>query len=727
MGFSGSKYYGLKYEMKNGTTWRVISEKYAEHVHLIRMNVTKLENMIFGYEEFETCIELGKFVLSEDQEVRTIDTNNLSKEESENYSYRKDFIEEFNNLYAPTYKNFLRRGKKEEFEALAEKIGIDKTTAYRIARKYLQSGMQNSSLCKARTKPKKAEYEVKTGRPAQNNEGKILKEEDFRYMDEVINLYRNNRLMSMEDAYRKLLLDHYSIDDNGTKKVLPPGKRPSPGQFYYHLRKVMSHEEIRKKITSDKEFRNNERLLNGTTHVIGAFPGSSVELDTLEVRLEIVAEKTASNSNIGKPILYLMVDRYTHCIACFSIGFENNSVLGLSDLMLNLITPRDEILSKYGIILESGKTADDIMPPPFIPQEIFTDRGADYISKWFNEFCRENKIHLSTEPGALGSYKGTVEGMFRNFERSFEAFLIDQGVIQYRHDSNHEKEACLTLTHVYQLAFAFVAMHNNQVRMTYRITPDMRKAGVIPTPNNLWRYGTKNIGTPKSIPASRHLETLFSLMKVEKAYISRKGVEMKGLFYTNDDPVMLMKMQRSLYQGHKSDTTGKRKNELAVRIDPRSINSIYYRDDNGMIKVLELNVAKSGYIRDITWAKYLELLSVERIEKNEYREINLNASINYMNMIEAIAESAKTTCYANTDAKKAKRKDEREAINHGNSLTEKMKELVEKQDEKTSPETRAITTVEKNSPEKPESEETKKDDEPVAIIELPTECPSFFL
>lgn len=730
MGFSAPNYLGTKYEMKDGTTWRVISEKYGEHVHLIRMNVTKFENRVFGYEEFGIYVELGKFTVSEDQELRTIDTDNLSKEEAENYRYRKAFIDKFNDLYAPTYRNFLRRGKKEAFEALAKEIGIDKSTAYRIVRKYLQSGMQNSSLCKVRFKPKKAEYKVKTGRPARSAEGKLLTEDDVKNMDEAIELFKKNSLMSQEDAYRKMILDHYSKEVDGMIKAFSPGERPSPGQFYYHLRKVMSFAEIRKKITSDKEFRNNERLIDGTTLVEGAFPGLSVEVDTLEVRLEIIAEETADNSDIGKPILYLMVDRYTHCIVCFSIGFENNTVLGLSDLMLNMITPRHEIIAKYGISLDEGKNIDDIMPPPFIPQEIYSDRGSDYISKWFNGFCEENKIHLATEPGALGSYKGIVEGMFRKFERSFEAFLIDQGVIQYKHGSKHEKEACLTLTDVYHLVFAFVAKHNNQARMSFRLSPEMRKAKITPTPNNVWRFGVENICSPKLLPTSRYLESMFSLMVKKKAYISRKGVEYRDLFYTTDDPVMRIRMQRSMYLGNKCEPTGKRKNELDIRIDPRSINCVYYRDDDGKIKALDLNVPKSGFVKNMTWAKYEELLAEEKMEKKRYGESNLNTTLNYMHMVQSIAENAKTPCYANTDDKKAKRKDEREAINHGNNLTGKMKDLIEQQGGKSLPEPPSITAIpsmDEPHPEESETTETYKKDVPVPVSALPTECPSFFL
>lgn len=730
MGFSGARHLGLKYKKKDGTTWRVISERYGEHVHLIRMNVTTLQNEVFGYEEFDIYVEEGIFQVSEDQEIRNLDPEMLSRNERENYLQRKAFIDGFNDLFAPTYRYFFQRTRKEEFEKLMQDAGMSKATAYRLVRIYLQSGMQDSSLCRKEKTKTKVTYRTKTGRPSAYENGKLLTEADMEFMDEAVDLFRNNRLLSQTGAYRQLISRHYSMTVDGTKVAFPPGDRPSLGQFLYRLRTKMTKKEIRTKLTSDKEYRNNERIIDGTLLVPGAFPGSSVEIDTLEVKLEIVAEKTAANSNIGKPIIYLMVDRYSHCITSFSIGYNNNSVLGLSDLMLNMITPKDEVLAKYNIILGDGKSVDDIMPPPFIPQEFFTDRGSDYVSKWFQGFCNENRINLSTEPGALGSYKGIVEGMFRKFEQSFEALLIDKGVIQHRYDSNHEKEACLTLTHVYQLAFAFVAAHNNQVRTTMRLTPEMRKAGVVPTPNILWRYGTEHVGTPRSIPSSRYLESMFSLMEDHKAYVSRKGVFLNSLFYTNDDPAMRMRMQRSQYQGNVSDTTGKKKNELTVRIDPRSINSIYYRDDDGRIKVLELNVGKSGGIKDMTWARYIELRELEKKEKRAYEEHNLNVRLNYIDMLNFIANNANSSCYADTRDKKAKRKEEREQVNYENNLEGKMRELLGALLKEPGP----VPAVEdKGTEEPPEMPalpdiEKKEENEGLSPVNnLPTACPDFFL
>ena len=89
------------------------------------------------------------------------------------------------------------------------------------------------------------------------------------------------------------------------------------------------------------------------------------------------------------------------------IGFENNSITGITDLLYTLLDDHTEEAARYGVEL-----TPELFPSRFIPTSIRTDHGAEYESKEFSRMCKEMGINHHFVAPATGSLKGTVEQFF---------------------------------------------------------------------------------------------------------------------------------------------------------------------------------------------------------------------------------------------------------------------------------------------------------------------------
>lgn len=66
-----------------------------------------------------------------------------------------------------------------------------------------------------------------------------------------------------------------------------------------------------------------------------------VEIDACEADVSLVSELDPDQA-IGRPIVYFMIDVYSRIILAVSVAFDNNSILGITNLFLNLADDKQE-------------------------------------------------------------------------------------------------------------------------------------------------------------------------------------------------------------------------------------------------------------------------------------------------------------------------------------------------------------------------------------------------
>lgn len=551
----------------------------------------------------------------------------------EMYRKRISFVAEVLSPLNSNYETVLSKESRQHINKTCKKYGYCSATAWKFIRKYIQSGMRFSSLLDGRlTRTDERSFVGKLSKnPGRKSDdscgGKVLSQEDLEHIRWGIDLFLKSRTATMEYCYLKMLIRFY-INDDGRLKDSYPSKR----QFRYQM-KLQTTAEMRKKAKSEKyEFENNSRLLYDTPRNDALRPGQILESDECEMDVMVVSSANRRQI-IGRPIVYFLMDLYSHVIVGMSVHLHNNSIAGITSAFLNLFENKQDYCQRFGIEFSNP----DLWPSCFVPDEIRSDQGSEYGSDQFERICQVLNIRRSLAPPKMGSYKGGVERTFGSMMTLLRPELEDRGLIMKTHDSNHYKTAMYTMHDITRLCINFVIHHNNMVIDKMKLGREMSMNGVRKVPSEIWKWGIEHRGQPtRMITPSNISEIVYGILTPATARLSRNCVMVKGLKYLPSDDAELMSRLVTLGLKKESET-------MEVRIDPRDTNRIYYLK-NCRISQMNLVVDKIGNDGgDMTWdemeAEQEIIRNHDRKDQVEKLQLRCNELSNVENILSDSAPS----------------------------------------------------------------------------------------
>ena len=444
--------------------------------------------------------------------------------------------------------------------------------------------------------------------------------------------------------------------------LLSEAERPTMRQFYYYANKQLTEQEKDAIKTSVQEQRNNKRLITSDSMFEVFGPGDMVEIDACEADVSLVSIFDP-NKTIGRPIVYFMIDVFTRMILAVSVTFDNNSVLGITNLFLNLADDKLEYCKKYGM----GFDNPAMWRSNIIPRRLRADRGSEFKSKEFDRICNELGIEKQIVPGASGSLKGIVEQSFHQMHSKQNPHLENYGLIEKRYDSNHHKEATLNIEQYTKMVINFVLTHNQEYDSSYPVTKEMIEQGIKPIPCLLWDYGVKKYGNPRPIPVRE--QYLFDLMIPVKAKIDRRGISYKNLYYLSDnDPELLKSMFKA----------GMKKMPFEARMDVRDISHIYYLRNGKLIDApLNERLSANADFKGLTMKQYEDYLKKKKQMDAEGRVHNQELSaFNYV-VNAAVVDEAKKETISDPKNMRPARELEKQIVSHEGSITSRIETSTE--------------------------------------------------
>lgn len=658
---------GVAFEMDD-VKYRIIYIKNNSTI-LVKLDTNILFLTYYPLDEILYKIDNFSINILKDENF-VIDFSKMSDKEKAEYEYKLNIINRINEEYGPEYIGLLGKQSKPLINQILqeEKGKLCKATLWSWIRKYLQSGLNYNSLVDIRHHPfpkKKYEYTKKTGRPTKygDKEGLPLTDEVLHHFADGLAELKSGRYMTIEKAYNWMIRKYYSYKPDPNDNYLEwlsASERPTQNQFYHYVKTHYSKKE--KNITkySEMEERNNNRLLFGSSRTDAYRPGKICECDALEADVDIIYDDELGTAQcVGRPTVYMMIDVYTSMIVAISASYHVNSFIGLTNLFLNLGTDKVEFAKKYDIDIQP-----DMWRSCFIPDTIRCDRGSDFKSNYFGKVCDRIGIKRDLVTPGTGSYKGLIEESFASFQKSFRANLERKGLITKRHDSNHHKEAILTLDQFTQLLIHFVISHNQKQLINYPMTADMlRTKGFKPIPAILWDYGCKKYGSPKYINKANYDQFYYDLLVEKTASLTRSGVILSGLTYVNREDSHLLK---------RAYEAGDNVHKIEVRCDPRSVAKVFYMHDNMVFSAdLNLNIAGQSTYLTMSWERY-RLYNHKRMDtNNEGKKHNAHENYkrdqNYDFVIDNASSNKKT--YTNTKDIKKHRKKAMEQYDNENNVS----------------------------------------------------------
>lgn len=559
-------------------------------VVLCQMDITKLKISHVEKEIFLSLISNGDIQIVKDMSNMIVDDWYMSDpDRKKDFEMKLNAVEAVVRLYEPEFVDLASKKAKPEVNKIISDFGIEKTCLWRSLRKYLQSGMKKSSLMDKRAlghnRGKVYECKEKPGRkPDYSDDGGVIVDDVIAgYFDEALKDYRSGRQKTLRSVYERMNNRHFTktqiIGGIQSMVLAPVSERPTFRQFYYYAQKHLSAEEKAVIKTSKAEVRNDKRLLLSDIMdgVIG--PGDMVEIDACEADVSLVS-------------------------------LDNNSILGVTNLFLNLADDKKEYCRKYNMDFADAR----VWPSQIIPRRIRVDRGSEFKSEEFERICRGLGIEKNIISGGSGSLKGLIEQSFHQMHVSQNVHLENHGLIEKRYDSKHHMEAILNIRQYTQMVINFVITHNQQYIETYRPTKEMIENDIRSIPAELWQYGVAKYGAPR--PILNKVQFYYDLMTPKKARVTRKGICFKGLYYLPDTD--------DAYMSHKMFCVGKRGEPLEIKVDLRDISRIYYTH-NGEVRMAKLNErvygnSEFGCLTVKQWDDYRKKMGKMKTEGQAYND-----------------------------------------------------------------------------------------------------------
>ena len=590
-----------------GKLYRILI-KHRGLILMIEMNVDK---MIFKWEHetvLSAFLNRDEAVIDTSEEIR-YPIERLTDDEKASIQMIRDYIENALNQMYPNWDALASKKTKPGLRGLEEKIGCAKSTLVRYLRVYLQSGRNEYALIDKRRMylgiPES--QKLRGPKPKYYDPDRIENDEELKEIfEEYYNRFlQNNEKLTIQAVYDEMVMERFE------NTVMAP---PTYRRFRYFVNRRLEENNMTLKQAkmNARERRNNHRLLKGNAQSGVYYPGQMLEIDAVELDNYNVSLRNRSQL-VGKGVMYCAVDVYSCCLVACWIGFENNSITGITDLLYTLLDDHTEEAARYGVEL-----TPELFPSRFIPTSIRTDHGAEYESKEFSRMCKEMGINHHFVAPATGSLKGTVEQFFHQFQTLMKSQLVDAGETYRRYNSNHKQKAVLTIEESRSMMYQFVKYFNRQIRPNYPYTREMIESGIAQCPMAIWEYGIRNIQSPRQVTDKNRDMLYFALLRNDIPFrASGKGISYKGLYYWDESSWFLelsMKMNREEKKSIKIS---------GIRYDPRLVDRIY-RMENGRLITIPLS-----FLRDeqksflgMSWKEYLELYEMKKENEAAYRPIN---------------------------------------------------------------------------------------------------------
>ena len=603
-------------------------------------NTKTLKIYMIGQEDLFNALEKKKITPIYGNDNLIVDEDLLTEKEVKEFRALRKAMRHIVDNYGPDFQYIVSNTNKTDLKRLAKDCDMDYNLFRRKVTKYLTSGMKDISLISKRSpifgdkrkRNKPYSYTTLTGRKARDSKGNVIQQgviltDDIKKsFDPYVQKVRGG--LSVSQAFNRFngaLQVREGAFQDGNMLLVDKNLRPTISQFRYYCDLCLGKKD---KIIGSKGslyYHNNHRPLNSDNISNSSFPGDIVEIDAWEADISLVTE---DGVHLGRPTVYLMVDRFTRLICAYSIGFEVNSYLGLSNLFMNLIEDNAEIFKRNGL---DAKKENIPLPEPFLPNVVVTDNGADFKSDMFRDTLSRLSIDHEIAPPRTGSAKGLVERVFGEFSRSHKDSFKGAGLITKEIDSKHHEEASLVLE-VYEKCLLWdIIEHNFKSMSSYPIHDiELLNKEIVPTPFNLWRYYTEE----KSFKPREILDKnqyFFDLMVKVKGSLSKKGVVFEGFYYAVQDDPKLVEMQE------KEKTI-----RLDFRLDPRDVSKLYYQD-GGKIKFLPLNPQKASNRKffDKSYAYAKALMAMEKDLKKKGIETNENLMATKTIFVDQIVKNSK--------------------------------------------------------------------------------------
>lgn len=474
-----------------------------------------------------------------------------------------------------------------EAKAAAD-LGLQKdvcveASLYKWLRRYWQRGQRPAALAPDYPKCGKAKGQqgsehgdsltARRGRPSARGvpiyQLQLVDRDNFRWAIEKFRA-KDERL-SLPATYAQLVQERYSfLDGNGDRFDLPEGERPSLKQLRTYYLSNYTHDVRVIHRVGARERNLNLRPKTGSVMTISHGPGHQFEVDATVMEVYAVT-RTKKKVIVGKPTLYLVVDRWSRLIVGYYLGFEKPSWISAMQAILSLAEDKQQLCLRYGVTYDEK----DWPAHGRFPEEFKADRGSDWMAKDSRNIVENLGPTVENLPAGRAEMKPIVENAINLILREYRKFekASDPDANQRkRQKRNYKRFASANINQLHKFTLEAIIKLNKTQYPEFPMSLDMLADNLRPMPRLLWQYGVAKTGLPRHY--SEEVVRLALLPRRRDVSVNEHGIHLKRCSYWSQEAADARWFDIGYGNTFK----------VTVSFDPRCVDRIYVywpNDPNG--------------------------------------------------------------------------------------------------------------------------------------------------
>jgi hypothetical protein len=342
---------------------------------------------------------------------------------------------------------------------------------------------------------------------------------------------------TITSAHRYLGRTFYFTMGDGVKVLPRYGQYPSYRQFNRWLKNHYSIETITRCRDGDAEFNQNVRPLLGDVVSDCDGASSAYEIDASIVEVDVVIGDDIHRI-VGRPTLYVVVDRKSRLIVGFYLGFEAPSWEAAVEAFISISEDKESLCRRWGV----PYLPSDWPAHCRFPAEVIGDKG-EMFAKASSALTREIGVTVRNAAALRPDWKAIVESRFSilwSAIASCPGYQSDTKRRKRRRNVNPKKTAALTLRELGHQILTSIIAYNRAPIIKYPRSRDEKERGILTSPIALWKDSIQRRGLAGFHVSEQRARWV--LLPEDDAVITPRGVSYGGRLYGTDDPVLLRKM-----------------------------------------------------------------------------------------------------------------------------------------------------------------------------------------
>lgn len=430
-----------------------------------------------------------------------------------------------------------KRGKL--VATLCQSKEVRKATIYSCLRQYWQGGQERDALlpryeqCGGPNKIRQ-EHGIKRGRHSTLSleypeQAGCNVDENMRLkmFDGYKVFYESGKVKTMAEAHRLTLKKSFMIrvknGDSVEFKLVD--KHPTYVQFNYACKTMKDSEEGLRRRMGERKYLLNARPLLGRSSDLSFGPGSYFQIDAWIAKIYLVSLFDRTEI-IGMPVVYLLVDVFSHLITGIYVSIEEMSKVSAMMALENTLTDKVAFCQQHGIKIENWE-----WPCQYKPENIIADR-AELAGYFGDALAIYSDIQVSNTAPYRADMKGLVESLFHLLNIGFVQALPGATTKkETRGERDPRLDATLNIYEFTQTLINAILLLNNQRLKKYPLDSDMVIQHVNPTRLELWHWGIDHRSGHLSVEDPKAM--CAKLLPKDKATVTRSGVEFKNFYYSD--------------------------------------------------------------------------------------------------------------------------------------------------------------------------------------------------